>query len=103
MLSERGRRENRGTNMSLLIADVVQQGDKFWANEDWKGDEEGSGGEESDSSFDEEPDKPDVFDSDFNDTEESGSDEDGSDVDTKKPDQIAVSFIFIFKEDFLGC
>lgn len=77
MIAERTKRDNRGTNMSSLIADVVKQGDQFWTNEDWKQDE---ADEDSDSSFEEVEVKPDVFDSDFNDTEDSGMDEEGSEA-----------------------
>ena len=77
--------------MSALIADVVQQGDNFWANEDWKQDE--GDDENDDSSFEEVDAKPDVFDSDFNDTEESGSEDEGSDVEAEKPNRVAVSVL----------
>ena len=74
--------------MSNLIADVVKQGDQFWSNEDWKQDE---GDEDSDSSFEEVEAKPDVFDSDFNDTEDSDDEEDGSDDEDGKPAKASVS------------
>lgn len=75
--------------MSSLIADVVKQGDQFWNNEDWKQDEEGD--ENSDSSFDEVEVKPDVFDSDFNDSEDSEDDGDGSDEENNRPTTAAAS------------
>ena len=86
--------------MSALIADVVQQGDNFWANEDWKQDE--GDDENDDSSFEEVDAKPDVFDSDFNDTEESGSEDEGSDADECVINANAWELRFEFSQRLMG-
>jgi len=65
MLKEK--RAARGNNMGILVGEAIAQGDAFWQG---MGDENGS----DDDSFNEVEAKPDVFDSDFNDTEDEGSD-----------------------------
>jgi hypothetical protein len=70
-LATRERRTNRAQHMSSLISEVVEKGDQFWRNDDWAMSEE-EGGESADDSFElsAEDDRPDEFDSDFNDTED---------------------------------
>eukprot|EP01041_Mallomonas_annulata_P001906 gene1906-3687_t len=75
MLSEK--RKVRGQNMGALIGEALAQGDQFWNNDSWKEEEESD-----DDSFRDDNVKPDVFDSDFNDTEDEM--EDGSDDETSK-------------------
>lgn len=75
-LATRERRTNRAQHMSSLISEVVEKGDQFWRNDDWAMSEE-EGGESADDSFElsAEEDKPDEFDSDFNDTEDEEDEE----------------------------
>jgi len=72
----REKRATRGLRMADLVGEAAEQDDAFWNHETWaegEEDEEDSGNE----SFSEEEIKPDVFDSDFNDSEtESDSDAD---------------------------
>lgn len=58
--------------MSSLIAEAAQQGDEFWRNDDWAMDE---GEQDSDSSFESVEEKPDVFDSDFYDSDSDNEEE----------------------------
>jgi hypothetical protein len=71
---ERGRRSTCGTRMTELIGEAAEMDKTFWDSAVWA---EGDDDSENDS-FDEneEEAKPDVFDSDFNDTETDESDED---------------------------
>ena len=68
MLSSK--RATRGQRMTALIGEAVEQDEAFWGADVWESDDE---------SFSEEEIEPDVFDSDFNDTEDEGGsdDEDG--------------------------
>ena len=68
MLSSK--RATRGQRMTALIGEAVEQDEAFWGADVWESDDE---------SFSEVEVEPDVFDSDFNDTEDEGGsdDEDG--------------------------
>ena len=68
MLSSK--RATRGQRMTALIGEAVEQDEAFWGADVWESDDE---------SFSEQEVEPDVFDSDFNDTEDEGGsdDEDG--------------------------
>jgi hypothetical protein len=70
--------------MAELIGEAAEQDESFWGNEVWKEDE-------SDDSFESEEVKPDVFDSDFNDSED--DDEEDSLNELKKLDG-KVLFIY---------
>ena len=67
----KNKRATRGLRMEELVGEAAEQDDAFWGHDTWADGEEESGAE----SFSEEEVKPDVFDSDFNDTE-SSEDED---------------------------
>jgi hypothetical protein len=70
MLKEK--RATRGKRMSDLIGEALEEDEKFYSSEIWAEVEEDS----EDDSYEEEDIKPDVFDSDFNDTEEEESSDD---------------------------
>lgn len=71
--------------MADLVGDAAEEDETFWNHETWQ---EGS----DDDEFSEEEIKPDVFDSDFNDTEdESDSDDDSEEEGTKKAERKAKS------------
>ena len=63
------KRKTRGLRINELVGEALEQDNAFYGHETWAE-------EESDDSYSEEEIKPDVFDSDFNDTE---SDEDSED------------------------
>ena len=65
------KRKGRGLKMGALIGEAASQGELFWKDENWATD----GASSTDDSFDEIEEKPDVFDSDFNESEDDGSDE----------------------------
>lgn len=86
MLEEK--RATRGTRMADLIGQAAEDDEAFWNNELWA--EDGS----DEESFVEEEDevKPDVFDSDFNDTEtEEENDSDNEDSKSAKSRNKTVS------------
>jgi hypothetical protein len=66
-------RANRGQRINELIGEAADQDKLFWENKVWQDEDDSSGNE----SFEEEIVAPDVFDSDFNDTEteESGEED----------------------------
>ena len=74
----REKRASRGTRMTELVGDALEEDEAFWGHDIWN-EEEGSDMD----SYDEEEEevKPDEFDSDFNDTE--SDDESGSEEETK--------------------
>lgn len=71
---ERGRRSTRGQRMTELVGEALEMDKAFWEHSVWAEAEDDSGNESFDEN--EEEVKPDVFDSDFNDTETEESDED---------------------------
>lgn len=89
------KRATRGLRMSALVDEAVEQDETFWNNEVWVEDE-------SDDSFSEEEIKPDVFDSDFNDTEDEGegsSDEEPSK--TREAEKVSLAFFSYFQQIIL--
>ena len=77
------KRATRGQRMNELVGEALDQDNAFYGHDTW--DEE-----ESDSSFSEEEVKPDVFDSDFNDTEDDDdSDDDSEEEKTRKAERTA--------------
>ncbi len=77
------KRSTRGLRINELVGEALDQDQAFYGHETW--DEENS-----DSSFSEEEVKPDVFDSDFNDTEDDDdSDEDSEEEKTRKAERSA--------------
>ena len=67
------KRATRGLRMNELVGAAVEEDAEFWNNEVWKEGDDSS--EEGSFVLDEQEDRPDQFDSDFNDSE---TDEDGS-------------------------
>lgn len=70
------KRATRGLRMNELVGAAVEEDAEFWNNEVWKEGDDSS--EEGSFVLEEQEDRPDQFDSDFNDSE---TDEDGSDSD----------------------
>lgn len=65
------KRKTRGLRMAELIGDAAVQDDAFWSKDVWAE-------SDSDNSFTEEEEKPDVFDSDFDESEDDGDNEESS-------------------------
>jgi len=73
------KRATRGLRMTELVGAAVEEDAEFWNNEVWK---EGDNSSEEDSFvLEEQEDRPDQFDSDFNDSESDGG---GSGSDNEK-------------------
>lgn len=68
----RDKRATRGARMANLVGEAAEEDETFWGHEIWQE------GDDSDAaSYSSEEEKPDVFDSDFNDSEDD-VDEEGS-------------------------
>ena len=79
----RDKRATRGLRMDDLVGEAADEDETFWGHDTWA---EGS----DDDEFSEEEIKPDLFDSDFNDTEsDSDSDDDSEEEGTKKAEKKA--------------
>ena len=85
MLQEK--RATRGLRMSVLVGEAADEDNQFYSNDLWEEDE-------SDDSYEAEEIKPDVFDSDFNDTEdeESSDDEDENNARRNDKNEVFSSF-----------
>lgn len=60
------KRSTRGTRMSALVGQAAEDDEAFWSHDVWK---EGDGSDEESFHTDDDEEKPDVFDSDFNESE----------------------------------
>jgi len=81
MAASRVRRATQGQRMTELVGDALEQDDTFYNNDVWASDSESG---ENDSYVDEEENAPDLFDSDFNDSEDDGSDDDSEEEKVRK-------------------
>ncbi len=79
----REKRATRGQRMSALVGKAAEEDEAFYNNELWQ-----DGDDSENESYSEESEKPDVFDSDFNESEDDDDDEDdaseGNDDDRPK-------------------
>ncbi len=85
MLQEK--RVSRGTRMADLVGEAAEEDETFWGHDIWQE------AESDEESFEAEEEKPDVFDSDFNDseTEEESDSDDEKAASKKRPAASTVS------------
>lgn len=79
------KRATRGKRMAQLVGEAAEEDDAFWGNDIW-----GEGDESDNESYSEEEVEPDLFDSDFNDTEDEGEEEEEERSDDGKRKQKKV-------------
>lgn len=90
----REKRATRGTRMTALVGEAAEDDEAFWGHGIWQENESDN------ESYETEEEKPDVFDSDFNDSEDDGDDEEESGSDDEAPAKVSCPsrhpFVAIF-------
>jgi vacuolar protein sorting-associated protein 72 len=83
------KRATRGKRMANLVGEAAEEDETFWNHEIWQE-------HESDAeSYSTEEEKPDVFDSDFNESEDDDEDEDDSDGSDKEATAKVKTALYI--------
>lgn len=78
----RDKRATRGKRMSSLVGEAAEEDEQFWGHEIWQENESDN------ESYSTEEERPDMFDSDFNDSEDDNDDEESTDSEKEAPQKV---------------